>query len=320
MIPLVKNLHRVSLVLLAIGLGTSLAFAWNAARNPVSGGGQPDGFWASREKARIYASFGPATQRGIERLTPRNANGWFGVFAEPIQSFEKYQSQNPTRPTPARRVLVLQPLGESPEERELLEPLRAYCSAFFQIPARVAAPLSLAPGRIPSRPSGYFPGRQQFNASALLKNELEPRLPPDAAAFLGITMEDLWADNLSFVFGLGSWHERVGVYSMSRYFPRKRKGKLSPLERKRALRRAMQVLNHETGHMLGLWHCTLYKCSMNGANSLADADQTPLEFCPLCEQKIAWNIGFNPSRRAAQLRAFYRKYGLEDALIHTPTS
>ena len=312
--------RRIFLITLAVGIGTSLALVWNAARNPVSGGGRPDGFWAIREKARIYASFDPQTKRGFQRLTPQNANGWFGVFAEPIQSFEKYQSQNPMRPTPARRVLVLQPLGKvSPEERELLEPLRAYCSAFFQIPARVAAPLPLDAGRNLSRPSGYFPGRPQFNATALLKTQLEPRLPPDAAAYLGITMEDLWAGDLSFVFGLGSWHERVGVYSLGRYFPRGRQGKPSPLERKQALRRAMQVLNHETGHMFGLWHCTLYKCSMNGANSLADADQTPLEFCPLCRQKLAWNIGYAPSRRAAQLRAFYRKYGLEDALIRTPT-
>ena len=216
---------------------------------------------------------------------------------------------------------MLQPLGKvSPEERELLEPLRAYCSAFFQLPARVAAPLALPQGQSFSRPSAYFPGRQQFDAGALLKRELEPRLPSDAAAYLGITMEDLWTNDLSFVFGLGSWHERVGIYTLGRYFPRKHGAKLSVLERKRALRRAMQVLNHETGHMLGLTHCTLYKCSMNGANSLGDADQTPLEFCPLCGQKLAWNIGFAAAQRDRELRAFSRKYGLENALLHTPVS
>ena len=87
-----KNLRRFSVVLLAIGVGTSLALVWNAARNPVSGGGQPDGFWARREKERVYASFDPTIERRFVRLTPQNANGWFGVFAEPIQSFEKYQS------------------------------------------------------------------------------------------------------------------------------------------------------------------------------------------------------------------------------------
>lgn len=315
------NLRRFGLAFATVATGVSFAFAWHGANHPVSGGGgQSDGFWTRREKARIYASFAPEVKRRFQRLTPQNANGWFNVFAEPVQSFELYQSQKPTRPTSQRRVLVLQPMGKfSPEERALLEPLRVYCSAFFQLPARIAAPIPMR-ASLPQRPSGFSPGHAQFNAGAILQQELEPRLPPDAAAYLGVTMDDLWAGDLAFVFGLGSWHERVGVYSLGRYFGHKRGAKLSPFERKRALRRSMQVLGHEAGHLLGLWHCTLYKCSMNGANSLGDADGTPLEFCPLCEQKLTWNIGFDVSKREAQLRAFYAKYGLEDALVRTPTS
>ncbi len=300
-------------------MSISGALLWNTANHPVSGAGQPDNFWAQREKARIYASFDPKIERRFVRLTPANANGWFGIYAEPLQSFGAYQGQNPTRPTKARRVVVIQPLGQfSPEERELLEPLRAYCAAFFQLPVRLSPPRTLSPAQIKHRPSGYHPGRPQFDAGAVLRTELEPQLPGDAAAHLGVTMDDLWSENLSFVFGLGSWRERVGVYSLARYFPRKRGAKLSPLERKRALRRAMQVLNHEAGHVFGLWHCTLYKCSMNGSNSLRDSDQTPLEMCPLCEQKLAWNGGFDSGQRSVQLHAFYKKHGLENALIQTP--
>lgn len=299
-------------------LGGALAWTWHAANNPVSGGGMPDGFWATREKKRIFASFDPKTNAQARRLTRENANGWFGVFQEPVQSFEAYQREAPTRPTTTRRVVVLQPLGpQSRGDTLRLEKLRVYCQAFFQLPSRVASPLPL-PLSAKSRPSSYFPGQRQFDAGALLSTELEPRLPRDAAAFLGVTNADLWSDDLSFVFGLGSWRERIGVYSLGRYFPKKPGQNLTPLDEKRALRRAAQVLNHEAGHMFGLTHCTVYKCSMNGSNSLADSDQTPLEFCPLCKQKIGWNIGFDSAKRERELRAFYRANGLESALWNTP--
>ena len=104
-------------------------------------------------------------------------------------------------------------------------------------------------------------------------------------------MADLWSDNLNYVFGVGSFERRVGVYSLCRYFPAFWKAKPRPGDEQRGLRRACQVLNHETGHMFGLMHCVLYKCSMNGSNSLADADSAPLEYCPVCHQKLLWNIG-----------------------------
>ncbi len=314
-----KNLRRVAFLLGSIAVGVVLALTYNAWHDPISGGQSPDTFFASREKERIYASFDPNIEHRFVRLTPENANGWFHTFAEPIQSFERYQLQNPTRPTLTRRVIVLQPLGDwQPEEAELLEPLRAYCSAFFQLPARIAPSLSLAPVNGSSRPSGYFPGRKQYDAGDILAKILEPRLPADAVAYLGVTMEDLKSDDLSFVFGVGSWHERVGIYSLGRYFPKKRAGKLTDLDKKRALRRALQVLNHETGHMLGLTHCTVYRCSMNGVLSLPDADRTPLEYCPLCQQKLAWNIGYRASNRDQQLQAFYQEEGLQNAILETP--
>ena len=314
-----KLSRRIFFAVGALALGMALAFLFNAWHNPMSGGPDADNFFARREKERIYASFDPNIERRFVRLTPENANGWFHAFREPVQSFESYRAANPTRPTEKRRVIVLQPLGDwKAENAELLEPLRAYCAAFFQLPARIAAPLSLASASASSRDSGYFPGRKQYDAGAILRQTLEPKLPADAVAYLGVTMEDLKTADLSFVFGLGSWNERVGVYSLGRYFPKKRVGQLSALDKKRALRRAMQVLNHETGHMLGLSHCTVYRCSMNGVISLSDADRTPLEFCPLCQQKLAWNIGYPASRRAQALEEFYRREGLENALLQTP--
>jgi len=79
-----------------------------------------------------------------------------------------------------------------------------------------------------------------------------------------------------------------------------------------ALSRACKVLNHEVGHMFGLEHCVFFHCSMNGANSLAETDLAPLHFCPLCDRKLAWNIGYSPLKRYEALKDFCAKYGMNN--------
>jgi archaemetzincin len=131
-------------------------------------------------------------------------------------------------------------------------------------------------------------------------------------AYLGVTGADVYAGDMNFLFGLGSFRERAGVYSLTRYYPQFWNQPGTEKAHKLTLRRACQVLNHEAGHMLGLMHCVLYKCSMNGSNSLMDADATPIEPCPVCHRKLAWNLNWDEAKRNRELTAFYRKYGLED--------
>ena len=133
-----------------------------------------------------------------------------------------------------------------------------------------------------------------------------------------MTMTDLWADNLSYVFGLASVERRVGVYSLCRYYPEFWGGQQSrPQDKVQTLRRTCLVLNHEAGHMFGIWHCVLYKCSMNGSNSLADADNTPLDYCPVCHRRLLWNVRADGTKRYRDLIRFYRKHGLDHEAIWT---
>ena len=74
--------------------------------------------------------------------------------------------------------------------------------------------------------------------------------------------------------------------------------------------RACKVLSHETGHCLGLSHCVFYHCCMNGANSMSEADSQSLYYCPLCDRKLWWNIGFDPVKRFRDLHAFYLAHGM----------
>lgn len=268
---------------------------WNAI-NPHWGGAATDNFLAERARQSEWNRDPHTTW---PHLTRENAPGWYATFAEPVQTFGNYQLELPMRPTPQRRTLVLLPLGDfDAQETRELEQLRQFCATFFALPARLEKPLSLDNLNVPTRAGRVNGANQtQLDADAILAR-LSPRLPDDAAAYLAITNRDLWSDRLNFVFGLASYRQRVGVYSLARY-----RTKGAPA--KAQLRRACQVLCHETGHMFGISHCVFYRCAMNGSNSLADADGAPLDFCPACERKLQWNIGYNADARDAALGEFY---------------
>ncbi len=67
---------------------------------------------------------------------------------------------------------------------------------------------------------------------------------------------------------------------------------------------------HETGHLLGIAHCTAYECGMNGSNSLDESDRNPVPFCPEDERKVWWATGVDPITRYQRLIAFAQRRGL----------
>jgi archaemetzincin len=272
------------------------------------GGGQPDSIVARWVKNRVYSEVPVDKAQHFEQLTAENANGWYGVMREPIQSFQNYRASSPARPTALRRNVVLQPLGAfTPRGRAVLKQAESFCEIYFQLHSRTAPSRPLLASKAWTRqPRAAAVGSAlQFDASALLNDVLLPELPGDAALYLGVTESDLWAGNLNFVFGLGSFDRRTGIYSLARLDE-----KSGPVRDTVFLRRACQILAHESGHLLGLEHCVLYKCVMNGANSLADADATSLHLCPVCERKLQWSIGFDAEKRRRELTRFYRNHGL----------
>ena len=279
------------------------------------GGGEPDSPEAQAIKAKVYASIPPDDAAGFARIDPANPGGWLTVGKEPLQSLEVYRALPPLRPTAACRTIVLQPLEQMDSERaKMLEALRDYATAFFQLPVRLEKPSGFVV------PASWIRGTvvtaggrgRQYDAVKLAYDFLGPRRPADAVAYVGITQTDLWAGEANFVFGIGSSEQNTAVYSLARYFPEfwgrpRRKG-----DEVRALRRACKVLNHEVGHIFGLSHCVFYRCSMNGANSLQETDAAPTDYCPVCHRKLLWNIGWDGAKRYAALLAFYRKHGMTE--------
>jgi len=248
------------------------------------------------KKRAVYAS-GKYDEAGFTRLPPAEPGDWLWVVPEPGQTFEEYQQQVPPRRTAERHVIYLQPLGDfGVEMQATLETMREYAGVFFVCEARLLEPKPLPEW-------AYVPNRNQYDAGQLL-GFLQSDVPADALAYVGITNRDLFARDLNFVFGVGSPTEPVGVYSLIRYIPgQDRENTL--------LRRALKVLNHEVGHILGLAHCIFYRCTMNGSNSLRESDRRPIHLCPVCREKLEWNLGCDRLTRYRALRDFYRKVGFE---------
>jgi len=269
-------------------------------------------------KTLVWDSVLAPDAKGFRRMGPPSAGEWLFTNKEKPQSLDNYKVTTRIRPTPTRRTIVLQPLGQiDAEKMKLVESLREYAEIFFQLPVRIAEPIAIdVPGKNIYRtvPAGHRhgPWDKQYSSEKILSEILVKRLPEDAIVYLGITMEDLWAGDLNYVFGIGSLQERVGVYSLCRYFPDFWGEKPGANSARVGLTRSCKVLNHEAGHMFGLTHCVFYYCSMNGSNSLHETDLAPIHFCPVCHRKLLWNMGFDPEKRFTGLHDFYAKNGMKE--------
>jgi archaemetzincin len=80
----------------------------------------------------------------------------------------------------------------------------------------------------------------------------------------------------------------------------------------------MTLALHEAGHLLSLPHCTFYRCLMNGALTIEEADARPAVLCPVCRAKLCWNLGIDPEARERALSGAFDAAGMardaEDAL------
>ena len=174
---------------------------------------------------------------------------------------------------------------------------------FYNVPVKTlhSIPLDVIPRKARRvHPSWKVP---QILSTHVL-NLLKARRPPDAVAVLALTTSDLWpGEGWNFVYGQASLSERVGVWSLARNG--------DPVaEYPVCLSRTLKTALHETGHMLGIPHCTAYECGMNGSNHEEESDSRPMGFCPEDEMKIWWGCRVDPARRYERLVEFAGANGL----------
>lgn len=233
----------------------------------------------------------PVSEEGFETLAPPAKGEWRSLFPERAQTFRQYAARWSRLASTPRRVLCLQPLGDS----ELPGFLRDYAAVYFQTPVRVLEPRPLFD------PAHVLP-RDQHNSSMLLA-ELADRVPADALALVGICDRDLFARGKNYVFGEGSFERRAGIQSLAR---------LQTPDATLFRRRALRLLSHEIGHILGVDHCVTHRCVMQGSNTLEESDRQPLHLCPGDLRKLESSLGFDRIRRYRELQEFYAVHALPE--------
>jgi archaemetzincin len=251
---------------------------------------------------RAFASDSPDL-RPIPKPSPHD---WLASHREPGQTFDDFLAMRPNRPTSARRVIYLQPLGEFPPQGgPLIAKLCDFAAAFFAMETKALPEVRIGASFTTRRnPSS---GNLQILTGDVL-NFLKSRLPSDAFCIVAITMEDLYPGaSWNFVFGQASPRERVAAYSFARYDPAFYGEPQTRDYGALVLRRSCKVLAHETAHIFGLAHCIYFCCLMNGSNHLAESDRRPLHLCPVCLRKLEWSIGFDVVERYAFLERVTRE-------------
>jgi archaemetzincin len=175
----------------------------------------------------------------FQRIGEPKPGEWLFHFHEPGQSFEDYVRSNPARTPGREQVLVFQPVGPfSNTETDVINKALIFAGIWFDLPTRVeqAVPLPEEGWHRARHFPGYDRPVKQYHTGYFLHELLPPKLPEDAVCYLAITMADIYPDEQwNFVFGQASLSNRVGVYSMARYFP---------ASQTIALRRSCKVLAH----------------------------------------------------------------------------
>ena len=255
------------------------------------------------------ASFWENTD-AFEPLPSIEWGGWRATFGGKKQCFEDWVDGKRNQPTEKRRTIYIQPIGDFDQQAAPnLAVMAEYARLYFGMPVAIREPIEARNIDLEQRVNGHT-GKKQWLTTDLL-DALEARLPDDAYAMLGLTMIDLWpGSGWNFVFGEARLKERVGVYSLARYEPAPTSSEEAA--RRTMLHRSLKVMTHEVGHMFGFEHCRHYRCNMNGSNSLAETDRSPLHLCPVDLRKLQHAAGFDPGRRYEMLADFYERHGFEE--------
>lgn len=126
----------------------------------------------------------------------------------------------------------------------------------------------------------FFAKRRQYNAGMILNYLSRFR----TMMALGVMKDDIYFQNLNFVFGLASPTAKVAVVSLARLNP-EFYGDRQNVEL--YVSRIRKEVIHEIGHLEGLSHCQTQGCVMNFSNSIFDVDRKSDKFCNLCLKHIS---------------------------------
>ena len=118
-------------------------------------------------------------------------------------------------------------------------------------------------------------------------------IPKDAFRVIGITSEDLYYQDMNWVFGVGEMGKWDCVISLFRLFPKDEEGRTFRKPEDRLLElyhsRIRKILRHEIGHTYCLPHCDDDRCAMVYDDNVYDFDLSGEYFCNNCAILMALN-------------------------------
>lgn len=224
---------------------------------------------------------------------------WLAAHHEPGQTFNEYLESGPTIPTKERRTIYVLPLGSfSRAQARVIEITAGFLEAFYGLPVK-RLPQRAFTATYPNVRFNDLMHTRQIKTGHILNDVLPPLLPPDGAALIAFTTDDLYPDpSMNYVFGQASLDKRVGAWSLYRLSDRATSDKF--------IHRVIKIAAHETGHMFSMRHCTKYECVMSGTNHLGETDRRPIDACPECMAKVCWLSQVEPKTRYERLAKFCR--------------
>ena len=256
----------------------------------------------------------------FERIPDPDEDDWLGCRNPKDQSFSRYVTGRGRRISPSskRKIIYLLPIAESISKENIdkfppFEALQSMVASFFCVETIIMHPVTFDSfdhlKEISTRKCHEEGERwKQYHAGHILKC-LKKIRPKDAFTLCAFTMNDLYKNSFNYLFGLAS-PSGVGVFS---FFRQDASCVACELytghdDPKSLLRRASATLCHEIGHTFGLTHCTYFKCLMQGAMCLVEAESRGHQLCPVCMRKLTWSINKHPIERYNALFKHFCKY------------
>jgi archaemetzincin len=247
-------------------------------------------------------------------LCPPQEEDWLAEHAEDGQTFSEFLEVCPAPIAAELTTFYLQPIGLfTKTQNQLLQETGRGLELFYGYKVVVLPSIALTTIPKSARRINSQTRQLQILTTYVLDEVLKPRRPKDAVAVLALSAPDLWAGkDWNFLFGQASLSDRVGVWSIARFG--------NPDESTAAyqscLNRMLGIALHESGHMLGITHCTAWNCCMNGTNNLDESDRHPLWFCAECQPKVWWACSLNPVTQTANMARFAQQRKLNAAAEH----
>ncbi len=193
-----------------------------------------------------------------------------------------YEGSNPS----ASATSAQKPVNLRAEVRTLARPSHVLLVAFGTVPHRLVQAAGDALQQTLEIPSKVGPSldkpqyafnkdRGQYHATSILRRLASLRA--NGVPVVGIVDVDLFLPDAPYVIGDADRDAGAAVFSLSR---------LSHADPEKVRRRLQVETVHGAGHLLGLSHCSDFRCAMFFSRDAADADRKGPGLCASCRAAL----------------------------------